>query len=398
MKVISLFSGIGGFEIAAEAMGWEIAVSCEINDFGHRVLSHYWPNAYHHRDVRTLTKDIIYEKTRIKPSDEIILVGGFPCQPYSQAGRRLGKNDSRHLWPEMYRIIQEVKPRWVVGENVLGIINWSEGLVFEETHVDLENAGYEVQAFVLPAVGVGAPHRRDRVWFVARYISDANDDGHFTSEERSGMEQRDDRDSARAINAKQSEGRSVQDRVAPDSYVDTERSPRQGGEAESDRSNADAEQGSGRPSSEQHNRLLGFSRPSPNASVESFGSLSNVRRDTGLDTESRPKARGINRGGSTIHDADANSERLEGGEKLGSAGSSGEERKEQFARLLRSTWAEFPVEPPLRERNDGVSDRLVGITVSKHRNESIKALGNAIVPKVAFQIFKTIEECRRSCQ
>ena len=172
MKLISLFSGIGGFELAAEWAGWQNVVSCEINPFGRQVLNHYWPNAYHHDDIKTLTfEKIDYElKQRFGANwnaDDIILTGGFPCQPYSAAGKRLGKEDERHLWPEMRRLIREVQPKWVVGENVLGLVNWSGGLVFEEVQADLESEGYEVQPYVLPAASVNAPHKRDRVWFVA---------------------------------------------------------------------------------------------------------------------------------------------------------------------------------------------------------------------------------------
>jgi DNA (cytosine-5)-methyltransferase 1 len=171
MKHISLFSGIGGFDLAAEWMGWQNIASCEINPFSRRHLEFYWPDAYHHDDIHTLTIDLLKNELDKRfadwQSDDIILTGGFPCQPYSQAGKRLGKEDSRHLWPEMLRFIREVRPRYIVGENVGGIVNWSDGLVFEEVQVDLEAEGYQVQAFILPACAVGAPHRRDRVWFIA---------------------------------------------------------------------------------------------------------------------------------------------------------------------------------------------------------------------------------------
>ena len=160
MKHGSLFSGIGGFDLAAEWMGWENVFHCEWNDFGKRVLSYYWPNAISYNDI-TKT-DFTIHRGRID-----ILTGGFPCQPYSAAGKRRGKDDERHLWPEMLRAIREISPRWVVGENVFGIVNWNGGLVFDEVQADLEAEGYEVQAFVLPACAVNAPHRRDRVWFVA---------------------------------------------------------------------------------------------------------------------------------------------------------------------------------------------------------------------------------------
>ena len=156
----SLFSGFGGFDLAAEWMGWGNKFHCEWNDFGQNVLKYYWPDAESFTDI-TKT-DFTKYANRID-----ILTGGFPCQPYSLAGKRKGKEDERHLWPEMLRAIREIQPRWVVGENVFGLINWSDGLVFHEVQTDLEAAGYEVWSYVLPAVSVNAPHRRDRVWFVA---------------------------------------------------------------------------------------------------------------------------------------------------------------------------------------------------------------------------------------
>jgi DNA (cytosine-5)-methyltransferase 1 len=172
MKLISLFSGIGGFELAAEWMGWQTALSCEINPFSRKVLEYYWPDAYHHDDIHTLNIDKINEELSKRyganwADNDLILTGGFPCQPYSTAGKRLGKADERHLFPEMLRIIREVRPRYIVGENVRGLVSWSGGLVFEEVCADLEAEGYDVQPFILPACGVNAPHRRERVWFIA---------------------------------------------------------------------------------------------------------------------------------------------------------------------------------------------------------------------------------------
>jgi DNA (cytosine-5)-methyltransferase 1 len=156
----SLFSGIGGPDLAADKMGWENVFHCEINPFGQKVLKYYWPNAISYEDIKTT--DFSIHRGTID-----VLTGGFPCQPYSLAGLRKGKEDERHLWPEMLRAIREIKPRWIVGENVLGLVGWNDGLVFEEVQTDLEAEGYEVQPYVLPAVSVDAPHRRDRVWFVA---------------------------------------------------------------------------------------------------------------------------------------------------------------------------------------------------------------------------------------
>ncbi len=165
MNHASLFSGIGGAELAAEWMGWKNIFHCEINEFGTKILKYYWPNAKTYTDIKTT--DFSVHRGQID-----VLTGGFPCQPYSTAGKRLGKQDNRHLWPDMLRSIREIQPAWVVGENVLGLTNWQRGLVFEEVQTDLENEGYEVVPLILPACGVNAPHRRDRVWFVA-YRADA---------------------------------------------------------------------------------------------------------------------------------------------------------------------------------------------------------------------------------
>jgi DNA-cytosine methyltransferase len=156
----SLFSGIGGFDLAAEWMGWNNIFHCEWNSFGKKVLKHYWPNAISYEDI-TKTDFTIHRGTID------ILTGGFPCQPYSGAGKRLGKEDDRHLWPEMLRAIQEIQPMYVVGENVRGLTNWNGGMVFDEVQADLETQGYEVLPFLLPACAVNAPHKRDRIWFVA---------------------------------------------------------------------------------------------------------------------------------------------------------------------------------------------------------------------------------------
>jgi DNA (cytosine-5)-methyltransferase 1 len=156
----SLFSGIGGFDLAAEWMGWENKFHCECNEFGQRVLNYYWPDA-------ELFTDITKSDFKKYANQIDILTGGFPCQPYSNAGKRLGKEDQRHLWPEMCRAIGEIAPRYIVGENVRGLTNWNGGLVFDEVCSDLENLGYQVAPFIIPASAVNAPHQRERVWFVA---------------------------------------------------------------------------------------------------------------------------------------------------------------------------------------------------------------------------------------
>jgi len=130
----SLFSGIGGFDLAAEWMGWENKFHCEWNEFGQKVLHHYWPNAEQFTDIK--------KSNFTKYANRIdILTGGFPCQPYSSAGKRLGKEDDRHLWPEMLRAIKEIQPRWIVGENVYGLVNWIEsGLLPTPSVADTEGS------------------------------------------------------------------------------------------------------------------------------------------------------------------------------------------------------------------------------------------------------------------
>ena len=166
-NVISLFAGVGGFDYAAQAMGWNVITQSETNEFCVEFLKECYPGSTQLYDIKKI------DFTKYRGSVDIIC-GGFPCQPYSVSGKRKGKEDDRHLFPEMLRAIREVKPRWVVGENVRGIVSWNRGLVFEEVQADLEVEGYEVWPFILPACGVDAPHRRDRVWFVAFKNSNGN--------------------------------------------------------------------------------------------------------------------------------------------------------------------------------------------------------------------------------
>lgn len=162
---LSLFSGIGGLDLAAETAGFKTVGQCEWADYPTKVLEKHWPDVPRWKDIRTLTKESFYEKTGLRTAD--IVSGGFPCQPFSVAGKRRGSDDDRYLWPEMLRVIQELKPRWVVGENVAGIVNMALDTVLS----DLENQGYAVQAFIIPACAVDAPHRRDRCAIIANRYS-----------------------------------------------------------------------------------------------------------------------------------------------------------------------------------------------------------------------------------
>ena len=161
---LSLFSGIGGLDLAAEMAGFVTVGQCEWADYPTKILEKHWPDVPRWRDIRTLTGESFYERTGRRTVD--VISGGFPCQPFSVAGERRGKEDDRYLWPEMLRVIQEIRPTWVLGENVPGIIN----LALDEVLSDLEGIGYACEAFLIPACGVDAPHKRFRIAILAHAI------------------------------------------------------------------------------------------------------------------------------------------------------------------------------------------------------------------------------------
>ena len=156
MKVLDLFSGIGGFSLGLEWAGMSTVAMCEKDPYCRKILAKHWPDLTIHEDIRNL------DGKKYRNSIDLV-AGGFPCQPFSVAGKRKGSDDDRHLWPEMRRVIQEAKPRWVIGENVFGFIN----MALDDVQADLEREHYEVRKFVLPAVAVDAKHRRDRIFLVA---------------------------------------------------------------------------------------------------------------------------------------------------------------------------------------------------------------------------------------
>ena len=160
MKVLDLFSGIGGFALGLERAGMETVAFCEYDEKARLVLNKHWPDVPMYNDVKTLTGEQL-EKDGI--TDIGLICGGYPCQPFSVAGKREGQADDRHLWPEFFRLIQETRPTWVIAENVAGHINMG----LEDVLADLESEGYQCQTFLIPACAVGAIHRRDRIWILA---------------------------------------------------------------------------------------------------------------------------------------------------------------------------------------------------------------------------------------
>jgi DNA (cytosine-5)-methyltransferase 1 len=326
----SLFSGIGGFDLAAEWMGWENKFHCEWNEFGKKVLHHYWPEAEQFTDIKK--SNFTKYANRIN-----ILTGGFPCQPYSSAGKRLGKEDDRHLWPEMLRAIREIQPRWVVGENVRGLTNWNGGVVFDEVQADLEAEGYEITPFLLPACAVNAPHRRDRIWFVAHSTCFSNG-----TNKLQGLRCEDGEISGQGL-------QTIHDAFRSDG-------------------------------------IEGIT-----TNTNSNG-LHQCNSDNEVNTsEGRVNALGDNNKSNGDGDA-ADTNKVRFSTKM----ENGELGRERFTiSNERNSWDSFPSVSPICIGNDGISDRLDSITFSKWRNESIKAGGNAIVPQVVYQIFKSIEQYER---
>jgi len=359
----SLFSGIGGFDLAAEWMGWENIFHCEWNAFGQKVLKYHFPNAISYEDI-TKT-DFTIHRGRID-----ILTGGFPCQPYSMAGKRLGKEDERHLWPEMLRAIREIQPRWVVGENVLGLVNWSGGLVFHEVQADLEAEGYEVQPYVLPACAVNAPHRRDRVWFVA-YASGNGHDAEPSSANN-------------AIGKNNKQSRTQRKRTI-EGLSDERPTPNPNGNGLNERNGNDEKQPSEGGLDAQRNPLPSNGNGDA-ADTNSAGWGQSDKEMAGKSSKQSDCSCVQQDATDTGHTG------LQGSQVNGSFGGIRKKSDKFASGCVRSNWQNFPTQSPICTGDDGLSSRLDGITFPKWRNESIKAGGNAIVPQVVHQIFKAIEQ------
>lgn len=305
MKHIGLFEGIGGFSLAARWVGWETVAWCEWNKFGQKVLRYHFPDAEGFGDI-TKTDFIKYANSID------IITGGFPCQPYSTAGKRLGKNDVRHLWPEMLRAIREVRPSYVVGENVRGLTNWNGGMVFDEVQSDLETEGYEVLPFLLPASSKNAPHLRERIWFVAFNPNSTTDK----------------------------------------SSVNLER------------------QNNGATTTAESEKIF---QPTHDFTF-GFDSVSPKERITTNPERIRQQRQG----------------RTEGQECTA-------QNKDWEASWTNPNGG-WPTQSPVCNGNDGISSRLDITTISRKEwgEETLKSAGNAIVPQVAFEIFKIIKKMNQT--
>jgi len=297
-KLLDLFSGIGGFSLGAEANGIPTVAFVEKDPFCQKVLRKHWSNAPIISDIRTV-KGEDYETDGVT-----IVSGGFPCQPFSQAGKRKGTDDDRYLWDETLRVVTETKPRWFIGENVDGLVNIQDGMVLRQVQDDLEKEGFQVQCLVIPGSSIGAWHQRKRVWIIGHNVS--NTIGEL-SDGCSGT--------TRLSPEKQewmvSHSQEYKDKV----WGETKRCDQQTG-SRGDVSNTNGE------------RLQGHGV------------------QTNMEVEER---------------------------QVGSIGST----QEQY------TW--WQTESKLRGVPHGISYEL-----DKDRANRIKALGNSIVPQIAYQLFKSI--------
>jgi len=173
----SLFSGIGGFDLAAQRVGWKNIFQIEIEEKARKILQKHFPDTERYADIKDFDG-------RQYAGNIDIISGGFPCQPFSTAGKRKGSADDRAIWFEMFRVVSEIRPRWVVAENVSGLLTIEQGMAFERVCADLESEGYTVQSFIIPACAVGAPHRRNRVWIVAHQNTNSGTDGRIEAQRR----------------------------------------------------------------------------------------------------------------------------------------------------------------------------------------------------------------------
>ena len=400
MTHASVFSGIGGPEVAATMLGWDNLFHCEINPFGRKVLDYWYPNSKSYEDITTT--DFREWRGRVD-----VLTGGFPCQPFSYAGRRRGAEDDRYLWPSMYRAIDEIQPTWVVAENVAGILTMveqgevskvagtatlfdafddlrgryelRETFTLQRICTDLESHGYAVQPVLVPACAVGAPHRRDRVFIVARRIDAPypngararDNDGATCDEGRTACE--DWRESLR-----QGHGQTGASGTEPTSADDARTADP--ADTISEGLERQDESRSGQGGQRLHLRRDGARCSSEAIPHTSQSRAEGVRRER-QDAVHRPQ-----------HVADTEGNRLQHAISTWRWWTEFE-RGDSEGYQVGGRWQNFPSVSPVHRGNDGLPfdvDRLT-LSFGKWRTEALKAYGNAIVPQVMYEIFRAIE-------
>ena len=415
----SLFSGIGGAELAASWLGWTNVFHCEIQEFQRKVLEYWFPNSISYEDI---TKTDFSEwRGHID-----VLTGGFPCQPFSVAGKRKGAEDNRYLWGEMLRAIRQIQPTWVVGENVNGILSMVQpgtetkmgrtDDLLEENYIyrkeqqftidaiceDLESAGYSVQPFVIPACAVGAPHRRDRVWVIARLNADTDC---WRCAGRGDQTYKREKASKRESVFRNTERPCGEQYVAHRTDTGTE-DLQQGGKNGVSQSFFTANTNSNRQRDRKDKQIF----------EQRCNRTSNIGKGCKDATSSNTQCFGGHKVDNKIQCEQSNGERTDGkGMFRTSFNTNGkgwnalryddgyseatQQAESQFGRAdcPQSWWRDFPTQSPVCNRDDGLPFRVADLTISfaKWRNKSIEALGNAWVPQVAFEIFKAINEIQK---
>jgi len=401
MNHASLFSGIGGAEVAASMMGWQNLFHCEIQEFPRKVLDYWFPNSESYEDITKTDFTKWHGKVDV-------LTGGFPCQPFSLAGRRKVADDNRYLWPQMLRAIRQIHPTWVVGENVAGIKTMVQSCqvtqmgrtdyLFEENHLyreesrftldkicaDLEAEGYSVQPIVIPACAIGAPHRRDRVWIIAHTQCDGHSpQGHGNQRARA-------KKSEEGQDRPQPRSRRLGSGSAP-SYTSGKRHGRWSNKQES------FTECSRTPN-------LGTRRSKRLASHTLQHRSHQVHQDHQSQFPDGARSNSLSGQWSSSHSYGNGSKTLQPGEGSERTGckrdvqpeerSTSPEWTDRLSRLQQSgRWRNFPTQSPVCRGNDGIPFDVDSLTISfpKWRQESIKAYGNAWVPQVAYEIFRAIE-------
>lgn len=406
MNHASLFSGIGGAEVAASMMGWKNLFHCEIQEFPRKVLDYWFPNSESYEDI-TKTD---FTKWGGKVD---VLTGGFPCQPFSLAGRRKGADDNRYLWPQMLRAIRQIHPTWVVGENVAGIKTMVESCqvtqmgrtddLFEENHLyreesrftldkicaDLEAEGYSVQPIVIPACAIGAPHRRDRVWIIARRIQSTPSHPNCGNDSRRPEELQEKSKEERLSERNNIRQPSITGDILRHS-THTQCNGHSSQEYGNQRARAKKSQ-KGKDRSQSRLRRYGSGTASSYTNGMRQRKWTNKQKpinwccrtsNLGTRRSKRLTAHSNGCGWDEGKHENASSQKSQQGECKPSRTDSPQDR-----------WRDFPTQSPVCRGNDGIPFDVDSLTISfpKWRQESIKAYGNAWVPQVAYEIFKAIE-------
>ena len=391
IKILDVCSGIGGFSLGLEATGgFDTVAFCEYDEFCRKVLNKHWPDVPIYKDL----KEIGNEPTRLIQEFDLIC-GGIPCQPFSLAGKQKGKEDDRHLWPYMYEIIKHKKPTWVIVENVGGFVN----VALDDVCLDLETEGYATQSFIIPACGVEAPHRRDRIWIIGKNVGNTTDNGR-TKDKPSEEEGR--------VIGQSEEGRVLESEGTSDggtsNVADTE-SDREDGvsrESESEHGQGDTRLES---SSSNNGRIERGSKQdvADSEGIEGSGN-NNSRSSTQQDREDRVQSESRGERSSKGTKDVSNS-----GGKRGRSGQADRQDAKDAGELPGSQeHREGNAEPGLGGMVDGLSSRLDGHhgfevepdipRVAENipdRVNRLKALGNSIVPQIIYHIGMAILEEER---